>query len=108
MGSSDIPEGVLRFLREYRSKECAMKLHVAMWAAVGLLVALGWFLYSSSAFPSPITRAEPVVWNLALWTQPIVLAGFRLHFGVSVYWVLLANTITYGLIGLIAETIHQA
>ena len=80
-----------------------MKLHVAMWAAVGLLVALGWFLYSSSAFPSPITRAEPVVWNLALWTQPIVLAGFRLHFGVSVYWVLLANTITYGLIGLIAE-----
>jgi len=84
-----------------------MKLRVAMWAALGLLVALAWFLYSSSAFPSPINRAEPVIWNLALWTQPIVLAGFRFHFGVSVYWVLLANTITYGLIGLIAETVRQ-
>ena len=84
-----------------------MKFRIAIWAGVGLLVAVGWALYSFSAFPSPITRAEPVVWNLALLTQPIVLASFRFHFGIGVCWVLLANTITYGLIGLIAETVRQ-
>jgi hypothetical protein len=47
------------------------------------------------------------VWNLALLTQPIVLAGFRFHFGVGVYWVILANIIAYGLIGLIVETVRQ-
>jgi len=84
-----------------------MKFRIAIWAGVGLLVAVGWAVYSSSAFPSPITRAEPVVWNLALLTQPIVLASFRFHFGIGVYWVFLANTVTYGLIGLIAETVRQ-
>jgi hypothetical protein len=84
-----------------------MKFRIAMWALVGFLAAVGWALYSFSAFPSPITRAEPIVWNLALLTQPIVLAGFRFHFGIAVYWVILANTVTYGLIGLIAETVRQ-
>jgi hypothetical protein len=84
-----------------------MKFRIAMWAVVGFLVAGGWALYSSSTFPSPITRAEPVVWNLALLTQPIVLASFHFHFGIGVYWVLLANTATYGLVGLIAETARQ-
>lgn len=84
-----------------------MKLRIAIWAGVGFLVAVGWALYASSSFPSPITRSEPVVWNLALFTQPIVLAGFRFHFGVGIYWVLLANTVTYGLIGLIIETVRQ-
>jgi hypothetical protein len=84
-----------------------MKFRIAMWAGVGFLVAVGWALYSFSAFPSPITPAEPIVWNLALLTQPIVLAGFRFHFGIGVYWVILANTIAYGLIGLIAETVRQ-
>ena len=84
-----------------------MKLRIALCAGVGFLVAVGWAVYASSAFPSPITRAEPVVWNLALLTQPIVLASFRFHFGIGVYWVLLANTITYGFIGLIAETLQQ-
>lgn len=81
-----------------------MKFRIAMWAGVGFLVAVGWALY---AFPSRMTAAEPIVWNLALLTQPIVLAGFRFHFGIGVYWVILANTVTYGLIGLIAETVRQ-
>jgi hypothetical protein len=71
------------------------------------MVAVGWAVYSFSANPSPITRAEPIVWNLALLTQPIVLASVRFHFGISVYWVILANTLTYGLSGLIAETMRQ-
>jgi hypothetical protein len=84
-----------------------MKFRIAMYASLGFLVAVGWAVYSFSAFPSPTTPAEPFVLNLALLTQPIVLAGFRFHFGISVYWVILANTLTYGLIGLIAETMRQ-
>jgi len=84
-----------------------MKFRIAIWAGVGLLVAVAWAIYSSSAFPSPVSRAEPVVWNLALLTQPIVLAGFRFHFGIGVYWVLLANAVTYGLIGVAVETVRR-
>ena len=84
-----------------------MKYRIAIWAGVGLLVAGCWALYSFSAFPSPITPAEPVVWNLALLTQPIMLASFRFHFGIGVYWVLLANAATYALVGLIVETLRQ-
>jgi hypothetical protein len=84
-----------------------VKFRIAIWAIVGFLVAVGWWLYSSSALPSPITPAEPIVWNLALLTQPIVLAGFHFHFGIGVYWVIVANTVTYGLIRLIVETVRQ-
>ena len=48
-----------------------------------------------------------MVWNLALLTQPIALASVRFRFGMSVNWVILANTLTYGLIGLIVETIRR-
>ena len=64
-------------------------------------------MYSFSANPSPITPAEPIVWNLALLTQPIALASVRFRFGISVYWVILANALTYGLVGLIVETMRQ-
>ena len=84
-----------------------MKFRIAIWVVVGFLVAGGWALYFFPTFPSPITRAETVVWNLALLTQPIVFASFHFHFGIGVYWVLLANAATYGLVGLIAETMRQ-
>jgi hypothetical protein len=84
-----------------------MKFRIAICGGLGFLVAVGWAVYSFSANPSPITAAEPIVWNLALLTQPIVLASVRFHFGIGVYWVILANTLTYGLIGLTAETMRQ-
>jgi len=84
-----------------------MKFRIAMWAVAGFLVAGSWALYSFSTFPSPMSRAEPVVWNLALLTQPIAFASFHFHFGIGVCWVLLANAFTYGLVGLIAETVRQ-
>ena len=84
-----------------------MKFRIAICAGLGFLVAVGWAPYFFSAFPSPITPAEPIVWSLAILTQPIVLASFRFHFGIGVYWVVLANTLTYGLISLIAETLRQ-
>jgi len=34
-----------------------------------------------------------------------VFASFYLHFAVGVYWVLLANTVTYALVGLLVETL---
>jgi hypothetical protein len=84
-----------------------MKFRIAICAGSGFMVAVGWAVYSFSANPSPITPTEPIVWNLALLTQPIVLASVRFHFGIGVYWVILANTLTYGLSGLIAETMRQ-
>ena len=84
-----------------------MKFRIAVCASLGFLVAVGWAAYSFSANPSPITPTEPIVWNLALLTQPIALASVRFRFGISVYWVILANTLTYGLIGLIVETTRQ-
>jgi hypothetical protein len=84
-----------------------MKFRIATWAGLGFLVAVGWAVYSFSSNPSPITPAEPIVWNLALFTQPIALASVHFRFGISVNWVVLANTLTYGLIGLIVETMRQ-
>jgi hypothetical protein len=84
-----------------------MKFRIAVWAGLGFLVAVSWAVYSFSNNPSPITPTAPIVWNLALLTQPIALASVRFRFGVSVYWVILANTLTYGSIGLIAETMRK-
>ena len=81
-----------------------MKLRVGIWAGVGLLVAIGWALY---AYPTFLIEENPIAFNLALLTQPIALASVRLHFGIGLYWVLLANALTYGLIGLIVESVRQ-
>jgi uncharacterized membrane protein YoaK (UPF0700 family) len=81
----------------------SMKYRIAVWAGVGFLVAGCWALYFASANrDNPI---EPIVYTLASFTQPIVLLIH--HFSVSFYWVLLANTVTYALVGLIVETLRQ-
>jgi len=51
-----------------------MKFRITVCAGLGFLVAVSWAVYSFSANPSPITPAEPIVWHLALLTQPIALA----------------------------------
>ena len=38
---------------------------------------------------------------------PIVLVGSYFHFGVSLYWVLLANAATYASVGWIVEGLRQ-
>jgi hypothetical protein len=85
----------------------AMRFRVALWAGLGALVAIGWAVYSFSANPSPLTPAKPIVWTLALLTQPIALASVHYRFGVTVNWVILANALTYGLIGLLAEAMRR-
>jgi hypothetical protein len=88
-----------------------MKYRIAMWASGGFLVAGFWALYFFPTAPIPITSAEPM-WTLARLTCPVVFASFYFHFPLSVYWAILANAATYGLIGLIVESLrpqlHQA
>jgi|ERR1035438_5735255 hypothetical protein len=83
-----------------------MKYRIGMWASAGFLVAGCWAIYALSR-TNPITSAEPIVYTLARLSQPVVFAGFYLHVGLHVYWVLLANAATYALIGLIAESVRQ-
>ena len=80
-----------------------MKYRIAVWAGVGFLVAGCWALYFASA--NKANSIEPIVYTLAALTQPVVLLIH--HFSVSFYWVLFANTATYGLVGLTVETLRQ-
>ena len=83
-----------------------MKFRVAIWAGTGFLVAACWAVYAA-AIPGSVTPAEPIVWTLVRLTCPIAFASFYFHFGVSLYWVLVANAATYALAGLILETLRQ-
>ena len=83
-----------------------MKYRIAAWASAGFLVAACWALYAFATTPPPITSADPIM-TLVEFTCPVVLAGTYFHFGVSLYWSLIANAATYALLGLIAETLRQ-
>ena len=80
-----------------------MKYRIAMWASAGFLVASGWAVYFASRNKDNLI--EPMVYTLARLTQPIVL--LLEHSAVSLYWVLVANTVTYALLGLLVETLRR-
>jgi hypothetical protein len=82
-----------------------MRRRISTWASAGFLVAGFWALYAF-ARTTPIT-SDPIVWTLVRLTCPVVLVGFYFHFGIYLYWALLANAATYALIGLIVETLRQ-
>ena len=77
-----------------------MKLRIVLWAVAGALVVVLWTLYISAASPSPLGT----VWTLAYLTCPIALAH---HYPLSFNFVLLVNTATYALVGMIVETIGR-
>ena len=83
-----------------------MKYRIAIWAGAGLLVAGFWAVYLFVRSAIPMTPAEPV-WNLVRLTCPVMFAGFYFHFPISICQFFLANTATYALTGLIAETLRQ-
>ena len=83
-----------------------MKYRIAVWASAGFLIACGWALYAFAATPPAMTSADPIV-TLVELTCPVVFASVHLHFALGLYWSLLANAATYGLIGLIVETLRQ-
>jgi hypothetical protein len=84
-----------------------VKRRIGTWAIAGFLIAGLWALYAASTFPSPMISAPPFVWTLVNIVCPIVFAGFHFHFGIKLYWVLLANAATYGLLGFALESLRQ-
>lgn len=84
-----------------------MRFRIAMWATAGFLVAAGWAFYAAATFPETISRANPLVWNLALLTQPLALASMHFNFPASIYWVVLTNAAAYALVGLLVESLRR-
>lgn len=81
-----------------------MKSRIAIWATAGFLVALGWAFYFASVNKDNPT--EPIVSALIRLTCPIAIAGA--HFPISLYWVLVANAVTYALLGLLMRSLRQS
>jgi hypothetical protein len=67
-----------------------------MWASVGFLVAGCWALYAFATTPPAMTSADPIL-TLVEFTCPVAFASPHFHFGVSLYWSLLANAAAYAL-----------
>jgi len=89
------------------SKSGSMKYRIAMWASAGFLIACCWALYAFATTPPAMTSADPIV-TFVEFTCPVVFASIHFHFALGLYWSLLANAATYGLIGLIVESLrHQ-
>ena len=82
---------------------CPVKYRVAIWTSVGFLVAAFWAIYF---FPTAtnIIANRPGTWVLARFTCPVTFAASYFRFGISLYWVLLANAATYALVGTIIES----
>lgn len=80
-----------------------MKYRIGVWAGAGFLVAGFWAVYALAAAPPAFTSAGPVMMLVRL-TCPIAFLSF---YPIRLYWVLLANTATYVLVGLIVETLRQ-
>ena len=84
-----------------------MKYRIAMWVSAGFIVAGFWALYFFPTTRTPVTSAQQIVWSFAHLTCPVVLASSYFHFPLGVYSAILANAATYGLFGLIFETLRQ-
>jgi uncharacterized RDD family membrane protein YckC len=83
-----------------------MKYRIAMWASAGFIVASCWALYAFAATPPALTSGDPIIALVEL-TCPVVFASIHFHFALGLYWSLLANAATYGLIGVIVENLRQ-
>lgn len=80
-----------------------MRLRIAIWAGVGIFVAVCWALYIAAIFPTPLATQRPVL-DLVYLTCPIALVH---NHPVSFYGVLFANAGTYALVGGIVEIVRQ-
>ena len=84
-----------------------MKRRIVIWAIAGFLVASLWALFLAATLPSPLFLTQPIVWTLINITCPVAFASYHFHFGIKLWWVLLANAATYGLFGLGVESLRQ-
>ena len=80
-----------------------MNYRIAIWAAVGFLVAGGWAVYFLVASKDHLI--EPIVSALARLTCPVSIVGS--HYPVSLYTAVAANAATYALVGLAVEIVRR-
>jgi len=80
-----------------------MRYRIALWAGAGFLIAGGWAVYFALA--SKDRPIGPIVSAVARLTCPVAIVGS--HIALSVYWVLVANVVTYALVGLAVETLRR-
>jgi predicted membrane-bound mannosyltransferase len=81
-----------------------MKYRIALWALAGFLIACFWALFAVVTFPSSSERIHDL-WTVVCVTCPIAIAG--MHYPISLYEVLAANTATYALAGLAVEFLRK-
>ena len=82
-----------------------MTRNVLLWAIIGCAVAGLWAVYAMATFPEPYF--SPVARALINVTCPIAFASFHFHFGIKLYWVLMANAATYAFFGFVVESLCQ-
>lgn len=82
---------------------CRMKRRIGLWAIVSFLVAGSWALYALAAKLPSLTSGDPILYLVRL-TCPIAIFS---SYPIRLYWVLLANTVTYALVALLFETLRQ-
>jgi hypothetical protein len=80
-----------------------MKYRIATWAAVGFVVAGGWAVYFF--LTSKDHAVTPMVRTIVNLTCPVAIVG--LHYPVSLHSALVANVVTYALVGLIVEAARR-
>ena len=81
-----------------------MNHRIALWTGAGFLVAGFWALFAVATFPSSSER----MWDLRTliaFTCPVAIAGR--HYAISIYSALLANAVTYALVGLVVEALRR-
>jgi len=75
---------------------------IAIWGAVGFAVAVAWMLYFMS-FPQFASSRDPMMVLVELSCPIALLRSYPIHLSV----VLLANTLTYAMVGAIVEAFRH-
>ncbi len=79
-----------------------MKTRIAIWAVAGAIVVAFWALFFMTTHEN--LGANGVGRAILCLTCPIAIEA---HHRMSLYFVLVVNAATYGLVGLVVETIRR-
>ena len=81
-------------------------IRIAIWASGGFLISVGWGFYFANA--NKAAPVDPIVYTLARLTQPVVaVVVSHVDFPIGLRAVVVANVLTYALIGQILKTIRR-
>jgi hypothetical protein len=98
---------VFRICKNESVKETTlMRFRIAIWAALGLVIAECWGAYFANA--DKTVPIAPLVFLLARLSQPPVwIAISFIRFPVALHWAALANAATYAMVGSLVEVIRK-